>query len=69
MKNKFLTQLKKPLIWLFWLLVWQGVYLAVGSDVIVASPLMTARRVVQLSATPAFWRCCANSVGHILAGT
>ncbi|MEE1279806.1 MAG: ABC transporter permease subunit [Oscillospiraceae bacterium] len=52
----------------FWIAVWQIIYLVVGSSVIVASPLETFLRVLQLAATTNFWLCILNSIGHILLG-
>lgn len=72
MQNKRPAFPKKPLVSLavavFWVAVWQGVYLLIGNDLLIASPKMTLQRVLQLAATSVFWQCCANSVGHILMG-
>ncbi len=52
----------------FWLLVWQVIYLLVGSDIIVASPLSTFKRVFALAGTSDFWLSTANSIWHIIEG-
>ena len=52
----------------FWIAVWQIVYFIVGSDVIVASPLSTLLRVIELSAGTSFWLSVLNSIGNILLG-
>ncbi|MBQ7800476.1 MAG: ABC transporter permease subunit [Oscillospiraceae bacterium] len=72
MLNKFVNKVPKParlvLVSLFWLLVWQMVYFIIGSDVILASPFATFKRVFELAATAEFWKSCANSIFHILFG-
>lgn len=52
----------------FWIGVWQIVHIAVGSSIIVASPLETFRRVFTLGLTVEFWIFTLNSIGHILLG-
>ena len=68
MLNKSKQVAKLLLILLFWLLVWQVVYLIIGSDIIFASPLDTFKRVFELAATADFWKNCANSIFHIVFG-
>lgn len=72
MLNKLVNKIPKPvkfiLVSLFWLFVWQVVYLLIGSDVIFASPFATFKRVFELAATLEFWKNCANSIFHILFG-
>lgn len=52
----------------FWLFIWQIIYFIVGSDVIVASPLSTFLRIIELSAQSGFWLSILNSIGNILLG-
>ena len=52
----------------FWLTIWQIIYYIVGSDVIVASPISTFLRIIELSAQGAFWLSILNSIGNILLG-
>ena len=65
-------RLPKPititLVAVFWILVWQIVYYVVGSDIIVASPISTFKRVIELGSTAYFWACTLNSILHILGG-
>jgi len=68
MLNKTKKLAKLALVLLFWLVVWQVVYLIIGSDVIFASPLATFKRVFELAATADFWKNCANSIFNILFG-
>lgn len=51
-----------------WLLLWQGAYLLVGQDLLLASPAAVCRRVVELAVTSAFWRTVSGSLGRILLG-
>lgn len=71
-QNKNLKKYAKPLAFVlsavFWLLVWQIIYLIVGSDVIVASPIATFTRVFELAATGQFWLCVGNSILNVLIG-
>lgn len=72
MLNKFFSKIPKPIkiafIAIFWLLVWQIVYIAVGSEYVFASPLTTVKRVASLALTGDFWICIANSVWHVVLG-
>ena len=53
---------------LFWLLVWQLAYRAVGRDLLLASPLAVFQRIVELGATAEFWRIIGTSFFRIMAG-
>lgn len=69
MLNKKLSKaLTGILVAAFWLIIWQIVYFLVGSDIIVASPLNTFKRIITLALTKNFWVCTLNSIGHILLG-
>ena len=72
MLNKPTNKIPKPakliLALVFWLFVWQVVYMIIGSDIIFASPLSTFKRVFELATTAEFWENCANSIFHILFG-
>jgi len=51
-----------------WVAIWQAVYLAVGQDVLFASPVQVAIRLSQLVLRPDFWWTVLSSLGRILAG-
>lgn len=72
LQNKKLKKYVKPAAFVlsavFWLLVWQIIYLIVGSDVIVASPIATFKRVFELAGTSYFWLCVGNSILNVLFG-
>ncbi len=71
-QNKAFQKLKKPLAFflsaIFWLGVWEIVYLIVGSDVIIASPIGTFKRVFELSTQGQFWLCVGNSLLNVIIG-
>lgn len=52
----------------FWLAVWQGVSMLVGSSFILAGPLDTAAALACLVPTGSFWSHVAFSAMHIVAG-
>ena len=60
--------LRRALAAAFWLLVWQLAAMAVGQRILLASPLETLARLVQLLPTGPFWRSVLFTLGHILAG-
>ena len=60
--------LRKALAGVFWLAVWQAVAMSVGHSILLASPLDTLARLLQLAPTGAFWRSVLFTLGHILAG-
>ena len=72
MKNNRTNKLPKTvvslLVAIFWICVWQIICIAVGSSIIVASPLQTAKRAFELAATQNFWLCVFNSIWHVLSG-
>ena len=53
---------------IFWLLVWQLCWLAVGQDVLLPSPAGVARRLGQLVCTLPFWQQVGLSLLRILTG-
>lgn len=52
----------------FWLCLWQAAAMAVGHEVLLASPVRTVLRWAELAATAAFWRSILYTLWHILAG-
>ncbi len=55
-------------VFAFWIGVWQIIYIMVGMDVIIPSPLGVAKRIWELLFTSDFWVITASSVGRILLG-
>jgi len=60
--------LKTTLIIIFWLLVWQVVYLIVGQEIIIPSPLMVLKIIANLFKTTEFYLIVLMSVLRVLAG-
>lgn len=52
----------------FWLLLWQLASMSVGQPILLASPVSTLARLVELAGTAAFWRAQLFTLAHILAG-
>lgn len=53
---------------LFWLIVWQLLAIAVGQRLLLASPIETLVRLLELAQTAEFWRSILFTLAHILAG-
>lgn len=53
---------------LFWLAVWQIAAMAVGQQILLASPAETIVRWLELILTAGFWKSVLFTLGHILAG-
>jgi len=60
--------LKLLLAGLFWVGVWELVYIIVDKDVIIASPADTALRILSLAGKGEFWLICGASLVNILIG-
>lgn len=58
----------KVIVLLIWLLLWQSVYLAVGQDLLLASPLDVCRRIAAFIRTFYFWKTVSASLMRILCG-
>lgn len=66
-RNKTGPGLKLAVI-LFWLIVWQLAYLAVGEELLLASPFSVIQRLASLSLTAEFWLSIVNSCQKIMMG-
>ncbi len=62
------TTLRKCLIWLFWLVLWQLASLAVSNNVILVGPAETLEALFTLARTSAFWLTILHSFGRISLG-
>ena len=65
LKNRIV---RKALILAFWLLVWFGAAWAVGSPLLLPSPLLTFKTLISLCATGAFWKTCLMTLLRVFAG-
>lgn len=66
MNEKLKSALRKALPVIFWLLVWAACYRAVGSDLLLASPLQVVRRFAFVGEA-SFWRCVGMSLWRTAA--
>lgn len=58
----------KILVAIFWLCVWQAVYLFVGQEILVVSPACVFERLIQLAQQGDFWLTALYSMLRILEG-
>ena len=58
----------KLAVLLFWLGVWQGVYMVVKEEILVVSPLQVAERIVSLVRELSFWKTVVMSFLRIIGG-
>lgn len=56
------------LVAVFWLAVWEGVYLLLANDLLVVSPQAVIKRLGELAKTANFWRSIGVSFGRVLLG-
>ncbi len=62
------TIVRKVLVILFWLLVWQGIAILVNKPVLFASPVQTAQALIKQLPHSTFWHSALNSLLRIAAG-
>lgn len=60
--------LKVILIALIWLAIWEGIYLVVGLEVLLPSPIATLGALVGLCTEPLFWKSVLFSMARIISG-
>ena len=66
--NKLPDWFRKTLIILFWLLLWQGLSLAVRNQIFLVGPVETFRALSAQITSAAFWRAIGFSFGRISLG-
>jgi NitT/TauT family transport system permease protein len=62
------TRIRSVLVIGFWLVVWQLLYLAVGKEVIIPSPIDTFQTLAQLATTAEFYFNTAATMQRVVAG-
>ena len=55
-------------VFAFWVSLWQLIYMRVGLDIVIPSPLNTGKKMLELLATADFWEITGSTVLRILAG-
>lgn len=63
--KKVLTSLA---VLIFWLMIWQAAAMAVSNDLLLPSPLYTAKRMIELAAESDFYLFTALSLFRVFAG-
>ena len=53
---------------IFWLLIWQGLSVYIGQEILLASPLSVLNRLAHLVIRFNFWTSILSSLGRIIAG-
>jgi NitT/TauT family transport system permease protein len=66
--NKLRSVIKKASVLLFWLAVWEAAALAVGRELLIASPFRVAARLTELAVTYDFWMATGMSLLRIMSG-
>ena len=66
--NKLPDWFRKTLIILFWILLWQGLSLAVRNQIFLVGPVETFRALSAQITSAAFWRAIGFSFGRISLG-
>ena len=51
-----------------WILVWQAAAWAVGSDLLLPSPIVTVKALISLAGTGFFWKSCFLTLLRVFAG-
>lgn len=60
--------IRKVLITVFWLLVWQFLSMAIGEEILLVSPLAAIRKLIELMETKVYWVAIAESLYKIFIG-
>ena len=68
MKKPVKKAIRKLIVAVIWLLIWEIAYLAVGQEVLIVSPAAVVVRVFELLGQGTFWLSVAGSMGRILLG-
>ena len=69
MKGFFKSRIvRKLIVAAFWLFVWQAAAWAVGSDLLLPSPFVTAKALISLCGTAVFWKSCGLTLLRVFAG-
>ena len=65
---KIKTILKKISVLMFWILIWEFIYILVGKDILIASPLNVLFRICELIKSCTFWNNVGFSMFRVLLG-
>lgn len=59
---------KISLIFLFWIIIWQLIFIVVNQELLIVSPVEVFFRLIQLMQMKSFWISLFNSIFHITEG-
>ncbi len=60
--------IRKYLVWLFWIAVWQAANLLIHNNIIFVGPLDMIKALAEQAADPSFWTTILNSFARISLG-
>lgn len=63
-----ITRIRKYLVWLFWIAVWQTANLLIHNNIIFVGPLDMVKALAEQAVDPAFWATILNSFARISLG-
>lgn len=66
--SKLKGLLIKTVIILFWLAIWQLIYMILSKEILLVSPISVFKRIIELSQTKNFWLTIIFSVSRIMFG-
>lgn len=67
-KHSLKEILRHLIVAVFWITIWQLLYMAVGKDILLVSPLDSFLRLLELSASQEFWQTVFLSCIRIISG-
>lgn len=67
-RRKRRERLRKALVIAFWILVWQGLDLAMNNRLVLAGPIRVMQALAEGVVEPGFWLSCSASFARIAAG-
>lgn len=67
-KTKIKKVFTKLAVLLFWLGVWQGAFMVINKEILLASPLLVVQRLFALASTGAFWKSVLLTFARISCG-
>ena len=59
---------RKLLVAVFWLTIWQLIYMDIKQEILIVSPVRVLQRLLELSHDSSFWLSAMNSMVHVLIG-
>lgn len=67
-QSRIATCMRKVLVALFWLILWQILYLVVKQEILIVSPVRASQRLFELAGEGEFWLTAMYSMLRIVSG-